>query len=229
MGSLHVLSAGSTLHGLKAVAPLAMQTIGSSIEIDTDHGHDIRDAALRGRIDADVVLLPADMIATLAAQNLARDPVALGSVGIGGVVRAGARPPAIDTMAALRNALIAADAVMLTRAPTGDHLIHVIDEIGLHHVVGAKLMRFETATRLNAAIADRLDDTLGFAPETEIRASAGVTYVGGVPHDIQVALPYAAARLTQSARRDLVAAFLDFLGTPRAHDAFVASGVRPSA
>ena len=64
---LRVLSAGSTLHGLRACASLAAQAVGGKVAIATDHGHTIRDEVLSGTAQADVVLLPADMIDALAA------------------------------------------------------------------------------------------------------------------------------------------------------------------
>ena len=84
------------------------------------------------RADADVVLLPADMIAALAAAGVADDgtKVAIGSVRIGAAVHADAPVPDVSTVAALRNALLAADAVLLTRAPTGDHLMQAIARLG---------------------------------------------------------------------------------------------------
>lgn len=226
MSPLRVLSADSTLHGLKACLSSAQQTIGTPIKLATDHGHNIRNAILQGGLNADIVLLPADMISELAANNIVGETVALGSVGIGGVVCAGVTHPAIGTMADLRAALVAADAILLTRAPTGDHLLNVIDQFGLRDVVAQKLLRFHTGTRLNHDLAGRNKNALGFAPETEIRASPGVAYVGDVPDEIQIALPYAAAALTAAASSAAARAFLQFLKTPSARAAFAANGVR---
>lgn len=238
MPSLRILSAGSTLHGVRACAALAARTpgvapevaLGGAFDVATDHGHNIRDALQRGEAGADVVLLPADMIDALAAKNLLRDSVLLGTVGIGGAVRAGSRAPDIATMDALRAALIAADAVLLTRAPTGDHLLDVIATLGLADVVAAKLERFATSTRLNAALAQRSDNALGFGPETEIRAgqdvAGGVVWVGDVPDEIQIALPYAAAMLTRAREIATARAFLNFLATAPAREAFAKTGVR---
>src|SRR5690242_7902736 len=127
--NLSILSAGSTLHGLRACAPLAAQSLGIELDLATDHGHNIRDAVKRGTVQTDVVLLPADMIAALG--DRLREPVPLGTVGIGGAVRAGARAPDISTMEKLRGALVLADAVLLTRAPTGEHLLDVVALLGL--------------------------------------------------------------------------------------------------
>jgi len=82
---LKILSAGSTLYGLRACAEMFGRERGIPVQVATDHGHHIHQAALRGEADADVVLLPADMIAALAAAGVADDgtKVAIGSVRIG--------------------------------------------------------------------------------------------------------------------------------------------------
>jgi molybdate transport system substrate-binding protein len=219
--ALQVLSAGSTLHGARECAGLF-----GAVDIATDHGHNIRKAVKLGAADADVVLLPADMIAALQAAGLARDPVALGTVGIGGVIRAGSPMPGISTLPELRDALAAADMVLLTRAPTGEHLLSVIANLRLADAVTPKLLRFDTSTALNVHLAARSDNALGFGPETEIRAGKSVTWVGDVPAEFQIALPYAAAILTRTTMPDEARAFASFLGTDKVREIFRRSGVR---
>ena len=229
MSHLRILSAGSTLHGVRACAALAAQTISAPIEVATDHGHNIRDALLRGQTKADVVLLPVDMAAILAAKGLVADTVALGTVGIGGVVREGSNVPQIATMDELRAALIEADTVLLTTGPTGEHLMKVIAKFAIADEVARKLSRFDTSTKLNIALAARSDHALGFGPETEIRAGIGVKWIGDVPDEIQVALPYAAAMVTGTTAVDAARRFLTFLETEDARAAFAKTGVRLQA
>lgn len=221
---LRILSAGSTLHGVRACAALAASP--DAFEIATDHGHNIIKAVKRGDARADVVLLPADMISALAALGFVRGKTMLGTVGIGGVAREGSRVPYISTMENLRAALHEADAVLLTRAPTGDHLLDVIGKLGLTDVVTRKLARFDTSTKLNLALANRRDNALGFGPETEIRAGKGVRWIGDVPDDIQIALPYAAAMLTTTGEPEAAARLLAFLESAEARAAFAKTGVR---
>jgi extracellular solute-binding protein len=149
--SLKVLSAGSALYGLRPAAEMFARDAGVAVQVATDHGDNIHRAAMRGEADTDVVALPADMIAALAAAGLAdrETTVAIGAVRIGAAVRADAPRPDVATMAALRRALLAADAVLLTLAPTGEHLMRVIARLGLANAIAGKLVRFETSTLLN--------------------------------------------------------------------------------
>jgi molybdate transport system substrate-binding protein len=228
MSTLRILSAGSTLHGVKACVALASGLPGMPPEIATDHGNTIRDAALRGEADADVVLLPVAAIDALIANGLAREKMMLGRVGIGGVVREGSPCPDIASMMRLRAAITSADAILLTRAPSGHHLMAVIAQLGLGDAVAPKLLRFETSAKLNLHLAGRSDRALGFGPETEIRAGHGVAWIGDIPAQIQVALPYAAAMLTRTTQPEAARAFLALLATGPARAAFVKSGVRPA-
>ena len=225
---LRVLTAGSTLHGLRACAALAAEASGTELSIATDHGHSIHASVRNATARADVVMLPAEMIADLIAKGFARFSATLGTVAIGGAVRAGTRspPPAIGTMADLRAALVVASAVLLTRAPTGDHLLGVIGHLGLSELIAPKLQRFATSQQLLTELAARAANALGFSPETEIRAGADVTWIGEVPPEIQIKLPYSAASLASTVERDAAARFLDFLATPTARLAFAESGVR---
>ena len=91
---MKIFSAGSTLYGLRACAEMFGRERGIPVQVATDHGHHIHQAALRGEADADVVLLPADMIAVLAAAGVADGgtKVAIGSVRIGAAVEAVVMP-----------------------------------------------------------------------------------------------------------------------------------------
>jgi molybdate transport system substrate-binding protein len=228
--ALKVLSAGSALYGLRPAAEMFARDAGVAVQVATDHGHNIHRAAMRGGADADVVALPADMIAALAAAGLAdrETTVAIGAVRIGAAVRADAPRPDVATMPALRRALLAADAVLLTLAPTGDHLMRVIARLGLGDVIAGKLARFETSTLLNRHLVESAGTgAIGFSPATEIHAwrSMGVAYAGAIPDEVQVVLPYAAAMLVRTQAREAARALLAFLATPAAREHVRASGV----
>src|SRR5262245_51728648 len=137
---IKVLSAGSTLYGLRSCAEIFARDSGAPVDVATDHGHSIHGAALRGEADADVAVLPRDMVAALIAAGLAdaETVIAIGSVRIGAAVRAEAPRPDVSSMPALRQALATADAVLLTLAPTGDHLMRVIARLGLTDAVASK-------------------------------------------------------------------------------------------
>jgi len=227
---LKVLSAGSTLYGLRPAAAEFARATGIAVDVATDHGHNIHKAVLDGSADADVVLVPADWADEIvSAGRAATDSlIDIGTVRIGAAVRDGAPRPDVASMAALHQALVAADAVLLTRAPTGDHLLKVIDRLGLSAAVGAKLERFDTATLLNKHLAEAASPaTLGFGPATEILVwrGKGVAHVGAIPGEIQIIMPYKAAMLTRTGASSEARRLLAYLTTPDARAHFRASGV----
>jgi molybdate transport system substrate-binding protein len=227
---LKVLSAGSALYGMRPCAELFTRNSGIAVEVATDHGHNIRKAALRGEADADVVLLPTNWVGEIVAAGLADQDtvVSIGAVRIGAAVRADAPRPDVTSMDALRRALAAADAVLLTLAPTGDHLLAVIARLGLAEAIKGKLQRFDTATLLNRHLAEKAGaGALGFGPSTEILAwrGKGVAWAGAIPDEVQVVLPYQAAMLKRTQAAEAARALLAFLATPEARRHFLASGV----
>jgi molybdate transport system substrate-binding protein len=226
---IKVLSAGSTLHGLRPCAEIFARDSGTQVDVATDHGHSIRHAALRGEADADVVVLPSEMAAGLVAAGLADAGmmIVIGSVRIGAAVRADAPRLDISTMAVLRQALTAADAVLLTLAPTGDHLMQVIARLGLTEMVAGKLQRFATSALLNSHLVDSAGlGAIGFGPATKIKSwrDKGVAYAGAIPDEVQVVLPYSAAVLTRTQAPGQARALLRFLATAEARRHFIASG-----
>jgi molybdate transport system substrate-binding protein len=227
---IKVLSAGSTLYGLRPAAADFARSTGIGVTVVTDHGHTIRKAVLDGASDADIVLVPTEWATEIVAAGRADNTtlIDIGAVRIGAAVRNGAPRPDVASMATLRQALQSADAVLLTLAPTGDHLMKVIERLGLATDVARKLKRFDTATLLNRHLAGTASPaTLGFGPATEILAwrDKGVTYVGAVPDEIQIVLPYQAAMLTRTAASADARALLAYLANPDARRHFRASGV----
>jgi molybdate transport system substrate-binding protein len=227
---VNALSAGSALHGLRPCGEIFARDSGIPVDVATDHGHSIHRAVLRGETDADVVVLPSDMIAALVAAGLAdaATVIAIGGVRIGAAVRADAPRPDVSTMAALRRALIAAGAVLLTLAPTGDHLMQVIARLGLTDTIASKLQRFAASALLNRHLVESAGPgAIGFGPATEIKSwrDKGVAYAGAIPDEVQVVLPYSAALLTCTQAREQARALLAFLATADARRHFLASGI----
>ena len=224
-----VLSAGSTLYGVRPAAAAFARASGLAVAVATDHGHNIEKAALADTADADVVLVPNAMLAKLvAAGRVAGEPVAIGAVRMGAAVREDAPRPDVSTMDALRRSFVAATQVLLTLAPTGDHLMQVIARFGLTDTIAPKLRRFDTATLLNRHLAENATPgMLGFGPSTEILAwrGKGVAWGGAVPDEIQIVLPYQAAVLSRAGDPEAARRLLAFLGTPEARAHFLASGV----
>ena len=227
---LRVLTAGATREGLAAcAAPFAAET-GIPIATATTHGHLIRDRVLAGAAEADIVLLPADMIAGLAGRNLTAPGAAadIGTIAIGAAVRSGMPVPDVSTMEALEAALCAAGSIVLTEAPSGVHMDALIDRLGLRTALEPRIVRYDTGTMVNEHLAGSAAAAeIGFGVATEILfyRNRGVTYAGPVPEEVQMRLRYGAAALAGTGRIAEARRLLDYLATPAARRAFAETGV----
>jgi molybdate transport system substrate-binding protein len=227
---IKVLTAGSTLPAMKLCTDFFSRSTGVAVSVATDHGHNIRAAVAKGAADADVIVIPTEWVnEAVAAGHANKDLlVSIGSVRIGAAMRDDSYRLNVASMDGLRSALTVAPHVLLTLAPTGDHLMKVIERMGLTATVAPKLKRFDTATQLNQHIADNQSPgALGFGPTTEIIAwrGKGVMLIGTVPDEIQVVLPYHAAILTRTTSADFATIFLAYLATQPARQFFRDTGV----
>ena len=97
------------------------------------------------------------------------------------------------------------------------------------YLIGSYALRFDTSTKLNIHLASRTDHALGFGPETEIRAGEGVQWIGDVPKEIQIALPYVAAMVTGTQHEAAARKLLAFLEMAQVREVFANTGVKFSA
>jgi len=228
---IHVLSAGSTVRGLRTLAPALANIIGRPVLVATDHGHNIAAAARAGRLDAHALLLPRAMIDDLiAAGALAGPRTDLGAVATSAVVAQGAPEPAVGTMEGLRHALVRARRVLITTAPSGVHMTVVIGALGLRGEVEGKLIRFDKSADINAWLAREGDaEALGFGPTTEIVGADGVAHGGLLADEAQMVLPYAAAATAPAFGDPDVRTLLAALTSADARAAFEATGMSYAA
>ncbi len=229
-GGLKVLSAGSTLYGMRPAAETFTRGAGIPVAVATDHGHNIEKFALAGTADADLVVIPTAMMAKLVAASRADKTslVEIGAVRIGAAIHDSATRPDVTRMDTLRTAVLAANKVLLTNAPTGEHLAQVFARMGIENEIKPKTKRFDTATLLNKYIAEHPQaGALGFGPTTEILTwrGKGVTMAGNLPDAIQIVLPYQAGMLTHTPSAENARKLLAFLATPPARQHFRDSGV----
>ncbi len=229
---LRILSAGSTVRGVRALQGALEARLNCPLEIETDHGHNI---IMRmgigmgfGEPPADAVLLPRDMIDALVfADRLSPRVVDLGEVATSAVVCAGAAAPDVSSMDALREALVRASRVLLTTAPSGKHMGHAIEALGIARDVAPKIQRFDKSSQINEWLSHESDTgAIGFGPTTEIVGVEGVTHAGLIAREAQMVLPYAAAITAYVAGDPAAQQFLHFLQTDEARAAFAQTGVR---
>ena len=163
---------------------------------------------------ADVVILTRAQVDELARQGrVAAGTVAdLGAVATAVAVRATDPPPDISGEAALRAAILAADAIYFpdpSRATAGIHFAKVLETLGIADRVRDRIRNFPNGTTSMRELAAAGGHPLGCSQATEILATPGIVLVGPLPRGFHLDTTYTAAvdaRAADSkAARDFVA------------------------
>ena len=217
--ALHVLSAGAAKGVVLALAPAFEAEKGAPIDATFDSAGAIRSAFEAGAA-CDVVILPAAMLDTLAAQERidADSIAALGRVPTGVAVAAGDRTPAVDSADALRTSLAQASALYCpdtARATAGIHFAGVLRTLGLYEASQSKVRTYPNGARAMAALAaGGPQGALGCTQITEILYTPGVVLVAELPKPFELATIYAAAVSRHAASMDLAYALVERLTGP---------------
>jgi molybdate transport system substrate-binding protein len=204
---LHLLSGGAAQGVVTALSDRFRADTGYTID-GTFGAVGAMKEKLAAGAPADVLILTRALIGELAAagQVIAEARADLGRVRTGVAVRAGDPMPEASTAAGLRAALVAADAIFFPdpqRATAGIHFAQVLERLGIATKVAARL-----STHPNGATAMRElaqaggARPIGVTQITEILSTPGVTLVGPLPREFELATVYTAAVCARAAAPD---------------------------
>jgi molybdate transport system substrate-binding protein len=216
MSSLKILSGGAAQGLVASVAPKFKAMTGLDIEGEFGAVGAMADK-LRSGTPADIVVLTAAMVATLARENLvAGASVAdIGLVETAMAIRAGDPPVSVRDTAELRKAFLAADAIFVpdTKASTaGIHVAKVLGQLGIADEVAARLNIFPNgATAMRNLAASTAARPIGCTQSTEIIGTSGVILSGSLPHGCELSTVYTAAVATQAADAKHAKILIDLL------------------
>jgi molybdate transport system substrate-binding protein len=216
MNSLKILSGGAAQGLVASVAPKFKAMTGLGIEGEFGAVGAMADK-LRAGTQADIVILTAAMIATLARENhvVAASVADIGLVETAVAIRAGDPPVSVRDAAELRKAFLAADAIFVpdTRASTaGIHVAKVLQQLGIADDVAARLKIFPNgATAMRNLAASTAARPIGCTQSTEIISTAGVILSGSLPRGCELSTVYTAAVATQAADAGHAQALIDLL------------------
>ena len=216
MSSLKILSGGAA-HGLVASLEAKFRA-STGLDITGEFGAVGAMAdKLRSGTPADIVVLTAAMIATLARENLVvgASVADIGLVETAVAIRAGDPPVSVRDTAELREAFLAADAIFVpdTKASTaGIHVAKVLRQLGIADEVAARLNIFPNgaAAMRNLATSTAIRP-IGCTQSTEIIGTAGVVLSGSLPRGCELSTVYTAAVATQAADASHAEILIDLL------------------
>jgi molybdate transport system substrate-binding protein len=220
----------------------AVRTIASDFAAQTGHRLTFivgQPATIEGDLaagaKADVVILPAPVIATMKNTGTVRADSAIGlaRVGIGVVVRNGAKRPDISNAAAIRKLLLEARSVVYPDPQSGGGsagraIAHMIDQMGVTETVRPKLT-------LTSAIGGGVDlvangkAEVGLFNISEILPIKGAALVGPLPSELQTYIVFDAAIPAGAATPEPAASFIKALAAPAERRAWRKAGMEPLA
>ncbi|HET9822844.1 MAG TPA: substrate-binding domain-containing protein [Burkholderiaceae bacterium] len=216
MSTLHLLSAGAAQGLVRALEPRLNAELGLALSARFGAV-----GAMQSLFDAgepcDVLILTDAMIEALGRQGAvaAATRAPLGRVRTGVAVRRGDGAPDVSTPQALRDALLAADAIYFPdpeKATADIHFMKVLRELGVAGQVAARLHPHPngaTAMRELAAAASR--HPIGCTQVTEILYTPGVTLVAPLPPQFELATVYTAAVSARASDAAQAARFIALL------------------
>jgi len=223
---INILSAGAVEPGIEAAADAFREETGTAVKIKFATAPAIQQRIGTGEA-ADLVIAPPAVIDDLAGKGKldGERRVAIGRVGIGVVVRDGVMKPDVSSMNALKRALETATGVVYNKASTGLYLDKLFERLGV--AVKSKETRYPDGAAVLEHIIKGRGNEIGFGAMTEISLyrDKGLQFVGPLPAGAQNYTSYAAAPTTAAANRAEAAAFVTFLGSAAAKQAFAAKGV----
>jgi molybdate transport system substrate-binding protein len=201
MTNLNILSGGAAQGLVASLAPKFRTMTGFDIAGAFGAVGAMADK-LRGGAPADIVILTAALIATLAQENLviAGSVADIGLVETAVAIRAGDPPASVDDAAGLRDTLLAADAIFVPDTKTstaGIHVAKVLRQLGIADEVAARLKIYPNgATAMRHLAESDAVRPIGCTQSTEIISTPGVTLSGSLPPGCELSTVYTAAVAT---------------------------------
>ncbi|HUJ86088.1 MAG TPA: substrate-binding domain-containing protein [Burkholderiales bacterium] len=205
---LRLLSGGAAHGVVQAVAPRFRTETGAEIVGTFGPVGAMKDRLLAGE-PADLVILTKALVAELAAAGriLADTCADLGRVGTGVAVKQGDKVPDISSGPALRAALLAAPEIYFPdpqRATAGIHFAGVLERLGLRAALAPRLRPHASgAAAMRAMSSAAGSGALACTQITEIMITPGVTLVGPLPGEFELATVYSAAVCATAASTEL--------------------------
>ena len=181
---------------------------------------------------ADVVILDGGAADELGKRGLVRteSKVELARSLIGMVVREGAPKPDISSVAAFKNALLAAKSIAYSDSGSGTYLSTMLfGKLGVADEIASKSrkVRGPPSGEPVAAVVARGEAEIGFQQVAELIHVPGITFVGALPAELQPMFSFAGVLTRTAHEADAARALLIFLSSREAAPVITKAGLMP--
>lgn len=213
---LKLISSMATRQVLTELAAQWQLTSAVKVVIESVGGVDAARRVQAGEA-FDGVVLASDAIDKLVAGGylVAGSRVDLAQSSVALAVKAGAQPPDISTVAALRSALVAAPSIGYSTGPSGVALIKLFERWGLPDELQSRIVQAPPGVPVGTLVA-RGEVSLGFQQLSELMHLDGITVVGLLPAPAAITTVFSAAICTLSTQQGKLALLFDFMQTTQA-------------
>ncbi len=224
---LRIITSGAQAAAIEALLPIYGEPVEIAFGSSLGAAHDSIPTRLAEGQRFDIYFLAESGHRRYADEGyLAPTFIPLVESHIGAAVRAGAPVPDISTPDALRVALLKAGSVAHAASASGIYLsTHVFPALGIAERM-ATTARTIYSERVGRVVA-RGEADLGFQQMSELLPIPGITIAGRLPPEFRKTFVFGAAWGAGADVRPEAEAFLDFLRSDRAAEAFAASGLHP--
>ena len=228
MADLKILGAGPVKRGVTQVAALFEKSSGHRVVVEFVGAPLVRDRILAGEA-VDVAIVPAATMDEFVAEGkvAAESRAVLGRSRMGLAMRKGATAPDLSTAEDFRQAVAAADAVVVNVASSGNYVVKLIEKLGFS--AEQKSIRQPDAVKVMDYVAASAKNLLGAGQLPEIRElidkGVAIALAGALPDELQSITAYDAAVPKASANAGVAAAFTAFFASPAARAAMSATGI----
>jgi molybdate transport system substrate-binding protein len=216
--TLNLLCAGAVQGLVRLLQPRFSDETGAVLNATFGAVGAMKEALAAGA-PCDVMIVTDAMVVELQASGALslKPPAPLGRVRTGVAVRSGEPPPDIATPAALTASLRAARAVYFPdpqRSTAGIHFASVLERLGLSEELAPRVHTFPNGATAMRELADIGIGAIGCTQITEIMYTPGITLVGPLPDEFELATVYTAAVALRAAQPVLAQRFIDLLAGP---------------
>jgi len=228
---IHVFTSGAPAEVQKVLARPFTEATGHRVLFTVSNLAAVQEKIAAGE-NPDVVVFPAPAIETLDKAGKLRPGTRhmLARVGIGVVVRQGARVPDVSTVEALRKTLLEARSIVHSPPEgggfTGAHIARMFMQLGIADELKPKVTLLFAINGGVEAVA-KGEAEIGLFNISEILPVPGVTLAGPFPPAVQNYITFAGALHAGSLSPEPAAAFLRSLTEPKARDPWKAGGFEP--
>lgn len=216
---VNVLSGGAAAAVVRGVQEQFERATGARVNGTFSAVGQMRDHLLAGTA-CDLVILTRPLVDQLIASGHVAEGSArsLGLVRTGVAVRAGSPLPPISDREQLAAAFRAASEIYFPdpeKATAGIHFMNVLKALGLDQALQPALRRFPNGATAMAEMArSPAAQVIGCTQETEINYTPGVTLVGSLPQEFELATDYTLGVCTHAREPQLARKLADLVAGP---------------